>query len=263
MNYDETDIAQRYDTARQMPERTMRLWLDSIARYVTPGVHLTVLDVGCGTGRFSAERLDAVVIGVDPSQTMLAKAKNTQPNPRVTFLRGYAERLPVDNRSVGLVYLSMVYHHLGEPAVAAREFRRVLRSNGLLFIRNSTLDLLHTVLYLKYFPEVMAFNRKRVPTQNDILGTMSANGFSSVAHEAIEQQFAPSLGEYCQKISHRALSDLAALTDAEFEAGMRRMKEAVMKDEESGPIIELIDLFIFEKRPNPAVQPIAHTAGSG
>lgn len=253
MDYDETDLAQRYDMARQMPEQTMHLWLNTIGRYVPPRKLHVVLDVGCGTGRFSAalaDKFDTDVIAIDPSETMLAKARATIIHPRVIFRQGQAEHLPIDDTSVDLVYLSMVYHHMSDPGIAAREFNRVLRPDGFLCIRNSTLDLLDTVPYLKYFPQAMEFNRKRIPTQNDIIETACANGFSLIKHKAVEQQFAVSLEEYSHKIGHRGLSDLAALTDAEFEAGMRRMKEAVKNNEESGPIVELIDLSIFKKTPN-------------
>ena len=260
MNYDETDLAQRYDIARQMPEHTMRLWLDSISQYVMLGQDHVVLDVGCGTGRFSlalAHKFDSHVIGIDPSETMLSKARSALTHAKVSFRHGRAEQLPVDDASVDLVFLSMVYHHINGQVVAAQEFNRVLRPDGFLCIRNSTLDLLHTVSYLKYFPEAVEFNRKRMPTQKEIVSTTCANGFYLIKHNVIEQQFADSLDEYCEKIGNRGLSDLEALTDAEFKAGMRRIRKAVLKNEESGPIIELIDLFVFKKKPNQAMQRIA------
>lgn len=53
--------------------------------------------------------------------------------------------------------------------------------------------------------------------------------------------------EYSAKISKRALSDLAALPDAEFSAGIQKMSEALRQGSESLPIIEPIDLFVFRK----------------
>jgi SAM-dependent methyltransferase len=109
MIYDKTDIAQRYGSARHMPEGTLHLWLDAMARYVQPGDIRTLVDVGCGTGRFSAglaDTVDADVIDVDRSLTMLAKAGGRVSHPRIDFRAGEAEHLPVDDASACLVYLS-------------------------------------------------------------------------------------------------------------------------------------------------------------
>jgi ubiquinone/menaquinone biosynthesis C-methylase UbiE len=250
MKYDDTDIAGRYDSARHMPEATRSLWLETVAKHVPPREVKVILDVGCGTGRFSAhlaQRFGARVIGIDPSTTMLAKAKENVVHPGVTFLDGDAAHLPVAGESVCLLYLSMVYHHIADPGIATREFVRVLRAGGFLCIRNSTTDLLDHVPYLEYFPGAKEFNRNRLPSQRDVIGTLESNGLPLLAHEVIEQRFADSWEEYCEKISQRGLSDLVALPDAEFDAGVRRMRRAAEQNAPSGPVLELINLFVFRK----------------
>ena len=250
MNYDETDMARKYDAGRRLPEGTLRFWLDTLVNYVPAGDVRLIVDVGCGTGRFSAglaEAFKAEVIGVDPAETMLAKAKERPPHPRVKLIKGDAERLPVERGAAGLVYLSMVYHHLGNPGNGAREFARVLRSGGFLCVRNSTVDHLDRFPYLEYFPTAIAVNRRRLPSQRDVIATMQENGFALVRHEVIEQRLADSFGELYDKIRQRALSDLAAITDAEFGAGVQRMKEALDRGDQVGPVTEPIDLFIFSK----------------
>ena len=255
MKYDETDIARRYDSARRLPEATLRLWLDAIAREAPPGEVRTILDVGCGTGRFCtglAEKFHAQVIGVDPSDKMLAEARRNISHPNVRISKGDAAGLPVSDGSACLVYLSMVYHHISNLSDAAREFRRVLRARGFLCIRNSTLDLLEETPYLNHFPSAMEFNRKRAPSQRDVIDTMGANGFSLLRHEVLELEFAHSWREYCDKVGQRALSDLAAIADADFEAGIKQMREVAARGAESGPVTELVDLFVFQKTAEPA-----------
>jgi ubiquinone/menaquinone biosynthesis C-methylase UbiE len=250
VNYDETDIAERYDAARHIPDRAMRVWFDAIKSRIPPNEIRQILDVGCGTGRFStrlAQEFNADVIGVDPAETMLARARTNTTDPRVTFLIGVAESLPVSAESVCLAYLSMVYHHLCDLRHAFLEFNRILRDGGFLCIRNSTLDLLDKVPYLKYFPSALSYNRTRLPAQRDVIDTGQQSGFSLVNHAVISQEFATSMEEYSAKISKRALSDLAALPDAEFSAGIQRMSEALRQGSESLPIIEPIDLFVFRK----------------
>lgn len=229
----------------------MQLWLDAIAQHIHPADINTIVDVGCGTGRFSvalADKFHAQVIGVDPSHTMLDKAKSNVAHPDVRFCEGDAERLPVDDGCASLVFLSMVYHHISNLPDAVLEFRRVLRGDGFLITRNSTKDLLDAVPYLKYFPSATAINKKRLPSQRDIIDIMQVNGFSLVKLDVLKQEFASSWSEYCDKVGQRALSELAALPDSEFEAGMARMRNAAaITGKGAEPVTELIELFVFKK----------------
>ena len=93
----------------------------------------------------------------------------------------------------------------------------------------------------------MVLNRGRLPSKTDLIGTMESAGLSLLSHDIIEQQFADSLAEYCEKISQRGLSDLTMLQDSEFEAGIQRMNSAVDSDENPGPILECVDMFVFRK----------------
>jgi hypothetical protein len=112
-------------------------------------------------------------------------------------------------------------------------------------IRNSTLDLIDKIPYLKYFPSAKEFNEKRIPSQRNVIDKMKINGFLFLRHEIVQQQFSDSLYEYCDKIRQRDLSDLAMISDDKFEAGVHRMQEDVEKNEKQDPILELIDLFTF------------------
>jgi ubiquinone/menaquinone biosynthesis C-methylase UbiE len=251
MDYDKINLANCYDSARSLPEATMSLWLNALGKHLSANEIKVILDVGCGTGRFSAklaDKFNARVIGVDPSKAMLTKARENVSHPSVVFQYGDAQHLPVPNESACLLYLSMVYHHIVDPSLAAQEFYRVLRTGGFVCIRNSTRDLLDKVLYLEWFPGALEFNRHRIPSQQDIIKTMQDNRFVLLVHEVIQQPFANSLKEYCEKIRQRALSDLVILPDSEFEAGVRNMMRAVERNERTEPIIEPIDLFIFRKR---------------
>lgn len=251
MRYDNTDIARKYDSARHLPTATLHLWLDTISQHIQPDNIKIIVDVGCGTGRFSvalAEMFHAQVIGVDPSHTMLDKAISNVTHPGVRFCEGDAEHLPVGDNYASLLFLSMVYHHIRNQNDAAVEFRRALRDDGFLIIRNSTKDTLDDVPYLQYFPSAMAFNRTRLPSRSEVIDTMQGHGFSLVNISAIQQVFANSLGEYCDKVGQRALSDLATSPDTEFEAGMAQMRNAIaFTAAGSEPVTELIDLFVFRK----------------
>jgi ubiquinone/menaquinone biosynthesis C-methylase UbiE len=250
MEYDDTNIAKRYDSARKIPEPAMSLWLNAIRMRVSLEHVRTVFDIGCGTGRFSAalaDLFDAYVIGIDPFSTIFVPAQQNVHHPKVTFRKGDAESLPAEEASACLLFMSMVYYHIEHPEQAAREFSRVLRPGGVVCIRNSTQDLLHCVPYLKYFPEALDFNRTRTPFKRSIIETMNTAGLSLSSHDVINQKFADTMTQYCEKIAQRGLSDIAMLSDSDFNAGVDRMKQDAERIGDSVPIVEPIDLFVFKK----------------
>ena len=76
---------------------------------------------------------------------------------------------------------------------------------------------------------------------------MEGAGFSLSSHDVVAHKSADTWRAYCEKIAQRGLSDLAVLSDADFDAGMARMKRDAEKMGDSGPIVEPIDLFLFRK----------------
>src|SRR5690242_17067465 len=93
MDYDQTKIAATYDAARGYSPDVLRLWLDRVAAHAPPAPEV-ILDIGCGTGRFThplAERFQARVIGIDPSLKMLEAARSKRSSGRVEFRRASAE----------------------------------------------------------------------------------------------------------------------------------------------------------------------------
>src|SRR3984893_37819 len=123
MDYDAYHIAEIDDRARALLPATALLWQELLADYIDPGAPPLILDLGCGTGRFSellARRFGRQVIGIDPSERMVQQARR-QPNPgNLSYWTASAEGLPLSNDRADLVFMSMVYHHLGSPAAAAR-----------------------------------------------------------------------------------------------------------------------------------------------
>lgn len=80
-------IADVYDQARPISGLNVEVWLKLIAQKGNLRQVSTVLDVGCGTGRFSipiATRLGCQVVGAEVSLAMLAKAKEKAGAGRVT-----------------------------------------------------------------------------------------------------------------------------------------------------------------------------------
>src|SRR5258706_14397078 len=115
MDYDATDIASTYDRGRDHGPEFLDLWMDVVVSHVSDRTIKTILDLGCGTGRFAEAlraRFDAVVIGIDPSKKMLEQARSKQPDGRIRYEAGRGESTPLPDKSVDLIYVSMSFPQL-------------------------------------------------------------------------------------------------------------------------------------------------------
>ena len=94
-------------------------------------------DLGCGTGRVSAQLAPFVarVIAVDESDAMLGAARlRLTGHENVDLRHGMLERLPVTDGQLDAALLFLVLHYLPDPLAAVREAARALRPGGKLLI---------------------------------------------------------------------------------------------------------------------------------
>ncbi|HVF69596.1 MAG TPA: class I SAM-dependent methyltransferase [Xanthomonadales bacterium] len=125
--------AEHYAKSRQGKEPKEEL--AKFIKLVKP--HGKVLDVGCAAGRDSRILKDAGfdVTGMDLSEELLKIAK-TQ-NPDVEFILTDMRILPFGKNFFDGIWACAVLHHLdkAEMASTVQEFKRVLKTNGILFIK--------------------------------------------------------------------------------------------------------------------------------
>ena len=247
MDYDLTPVPAVYQDTRRLPDETMRLWMDAIGRHVIIQNGGSILDLGCGTGRFSAalaESFSVDVIGVDPSQEMLKRAR---PSAKIDFRAGRAEQIPLSDGEVELVFMSMMYHHIEDLDAAVGEFDRVLANGGQVCIRNSTLDSMDDCPYVAHFPASRELCQTLLPSIADIDVRFSKQGFRVVAQEVITQPTAPSPSAYVEKVGRRVYSDLNLISDEEFATGFERLKSAMAALAPDEVIYEDVDLLVYSK----------------
>ena len=248
MDYDKSDIASVYDEARGLAPESLRQWLDALAAHLGGRVVSLIVDLGCGTGRFTeplAEHFSARVIGTDPSQKMLGQARRKPRSDRVVFEQASAEGLPITDNSVDMVFMSMAFHHFANPAAVAAECRRVLRDTGYIFVRNSTREADFPAR--DFFPTMQPLIESELPMRSDLRSVFETAGLTTAAHEIVRQTVARNWREFVQKSSLRADSLLARLSDADYEAGMTELRAHSATVDMDEPVVEEIDLFVFTK----------------
>ena len=253
MDYDATDIASTYDLGRDHGPEFLDLWMNVVAAHVKNHRIKTILDLGCGTGRFTealAIRFDAEVIGIDPSKKMLAQARNKPSNDRIRYQQGCGESIPLPDNSVDLIFMSMIFHHFDNPRLAARECRRVLRGNhdepegGTAFVRTGTRERISSYPYFDFFPASRPILEEVLPTTAFVCEVFEAAGFRTVSLDLVTQEIAPSYAAYAEKLSAGADSVLAKLSQRDFDAGMKALRTHASHCDGKA-IFEPIDLFVF------------------
>ncbi|MBS1852975.1 MAG: methyltransferase domain-containing protein [Acidobacteria bacterium] len=95
--------------------------------------HESVLDLGCGDGRMTAEIArrapQGQVVGVDLSQDMVRHARETHVLPNLRFLQANAAALPFEDE-FDVVYSNAVLHWLRDHRPALAGISRSLRGGG-------------------------------------------------------------------------------------------------------------------------------------
>ena len=250
-DYDAGDVHLRYAAAPRISPDAMAMWLDAIERHVPRSEVQTVIDLGCGTGRFSAalrRRFSAQVVAIDPSRNMLGVAAAAAAQG-LAHVQATAGRIPLRDGCADLVFASMVWHHIPDPHDAGREIARVLRPAGYLCIRTPTLEALDSELYLRFFPSARRLNEQIMPARQDLISCLTDCGLQLIHHGIIRHPQNSSPHEYAERVALRAFSDLASISEEEFRRGMEQLRRYCAAAPPDQEIAVDVDLFVLRPPP--------------
>lgn len=133
-----------------------------------------ILDVGGGTGAFARRLhnvLGAEVVVLDPTPEML---RYIPADGSVKCVQGVAEAMPFADGSFDIVVTTDAFHHFRDQAGAVREFARVVRVGGCVFV--SELDPSGFVMRLVCKAERMLGEPGAFLTPPELCAFMAENG---------------------------------------------------------------------------------------
>jgi SAM-dependent methyltransferase len=134
--FDWSAVAPAWEETRESAGRGSSPVSEALVRGLAPRAGDRVLELGAGTGDLARRVAELVLPGgtvhaTDAAQGMLdVTARVTADCPNVTTQLVDATRIPLPDASVDAVVFQMGLMFLREPAVAAREMRRVLVPGG-------------------------------------------------------------------------------------------------------------------------------------
>lgn len=227
-NYDR--IASFYDQGRTMSDQNIDLWLDLIKEFSKLSSGVRVLDLGCGTGRFTipmATKLRFSVTGADSSREMLAKAEEKQGADIATWDYQEAEYLTYPNDSFDVVFASHLLHHVDSPLRALGECKRVLRPSGTMLVRYGPIEQIRNDVEHTFFPETLVIDESRTPTLDIVESWLTDIGFVEVCSRTIVQQTYQTSMERLNAVKVKHASVLTMITQEAFERGLHKLEKYI------------------------------------
>lgn len=256
ISYDEQTAA-AFKAVREIPRDGLSEWREAVRRHLRPTQGMRLVDIGAGTGAFSAAFRDwfgVSVLAVEPSAAMRGQIPRT---PSIQVLEGDASALPLPDDSADAAWLSLVLHHIPDLEGAAREIRRVLRPGAPVLIRQGFPDRYEptgslkqdSIELVRWFPETARI-ANTFPSLEATCEAFGAAGFQREALEQVREIYPASLADFLDQMDtlRHADTTLRNLTEDEFLRGKERLRRAVRDAENTAspePRTNWLDLLVL------------------
>jgi len=214
-----------YDTLRPFSPFDTAVF-GAVLQATGPLAGKSVLDIGCGTGRFTEKiaQAGASVVGFDPSATMLAAARSrtSSAGGTIEYVEGDAnERLPRGPFDAITAFYCVQYLDV---AALAQRARREIGAGGVLAL--ATFPHQHFALteYGRFFPSLPAIDMARFPSVPAIEAALEAARFTAVEAADVTLTIEDDPASLIGRVERRYLSSFFLLPEREFREGVAQMR---------------------------------------
>jgi ubiquinone/menaquinone biosynthesis C-methylase UbiE len=226
-------IHRDYHTSRALGAAANRAWRAEFAAVLPARRPLTGLDLGSGTGRFTPLLADEFgpVTGVEPAAAMRAVAERESAHPLVEYRPGSATAIPAGDGEYDFALLFLVWHHVADKDVAAREIARVLRPGGTLLLRAQFSDRMPDIWWLRHFPGGLELDATLYRPLADEIATFEAAGFTATPGlRAVRDPSTQTRAQRLARLRHRSMSVFQHMSEEQIAAGFASLQREVDAD---------------------------------
>ncbi len=212
------------------------------------------LDIGCGTGNYmnALRKAGFQVIGVDPSDVMLEKARHSQPD--AVFIKADAAHIPLESGYFDGAIAVLTLHHWGEKQAGLNELGRVIKPGGRAVFLSFTAVQMAGYWLAHYFPDMIKRSGELIPDQQTMSDMLREAGFTSVetekyfVHQGLQDHFLHSNKykpvQYLNPEVRSGISSFSAVSNKmEVEEGLKQLET----DIRSGKINAIIRRYENDK----------------
>lgn len=202
-----------------------------------------ILEVGCGTAHWlkMLANYKIQLYGGDYSIGMLKQANCSNIN-NIHLLNADANFLPVKSNSIEMIICVNAIHHFPDKKKFIIDSSSLLKRNGILSIIG--LDPrdpeINWSLY-KFFDKTYQIDLNRFPSFVEIEEWMKQNGFYKIEKKLVHHVDNVLLGSNVLEdhfLDKRGASQLALLSEQEYQNGLSKMKNEIEKSEKENRIFE-------------------------
>jgi len=236
-----------YQKARAIPSAMLDRWMDVFADVLPERRPLSILDLGCGVGRFSpalADRFGGPVFGVEPSAKMRALAE-AAPHRGVEYSAGEGARIPLDDHAADAVLMFLSFHHMPDRLAAAREIARVLKPGGRVLLRSAFADRLPDIWWAPFFPGWQDVQARMFPALDETIALFRTVGLGKKAFVEVNETYHDNQAEAVERLRLRGISGFEHFSDEALDTGFDRLDHALASGDLQVPLDGRSDLLVL------------------
>lgn len=224
---------------------------NEIRNLITSNNYKTILEAGCGTGRWisSLEDKNINIFGLDYSFDMMKIPKAEKSH--LKLVNADAVDIPFKNNFFDLIFCVNAIHHFPDKEKFISECNRTLNSNGMIAVFGVDPSIDKEWYVYDYFDSVYKNDLKRFPSLELLKKILAAEKFSDIEIKVVETVHHAKIGrdvldDPFLKKNHS--SQLANLSDEEYQKGIDKIKIQIEKNPETIFITSIIFYLVSGKK---------------